>query len=82
MYSHLYERSCNFGCNGFRDRRFLRKHHKLLRFDREASIIHGRINLEQLLDGSLNTETCVTPQYQVQGCVWPEPQTEALASAH
>lgn len=52
-YPYLYERSCNFGCDGFCDRRFLRKDDKLLGLHWEASIIHGWINLKQLLDRPL-----------------------------
>lgn len=52
-HPHLYERPGNFGCDGFCDRRFLRKDDKLLGFHWEASVIHGWINLKQLLDRPL-----------------------------
>ena len=52
---HLNERSCNFGRDDFRGRRFLRKDDKLLRLHREAGVVRGRAHLKQLLDGTLCT---------------------------
>lgn len=56
VHPHLYEGPCDFGCDGFCDGRFLGKDHKLLSFDGEAGIIHGRVHLKQLLDGPLCQE--------------------------
>lgn len=61
VHPHLYEGPCDFGCDGFCDGRFLGKDHKLLSFDGEAGIIHGRVHLKQLLDGPLNRNARHSP---------------------
>lgn len=77
MCPHLNERSCDFGCDDFCGRRFLRKDHKLLRLHWEAGIVRRRAHLKQLLDGALHARRTFVPDSR--GRVRAQPRRQALS---